>query len=314
MRLFFTFIFFMIVTGVSAQETSTGFPMLENAPTPSGLAISESGTAVPMGSASAYINPALLVFNASSTIDLGYSSWIDESNYLFGGVNFLNDNRAISIGIYSSSVGGIEQRDRPGNPNGEFSLSYLSLSAGLAYKFDYLSLGVTGQFLNEENAQYQSSGYAFNFGAAGSFLDSRLNTGVSVLNIGKLDDLNNQPTELPELFRAGVALDVIEFTHPKNPDLPILVSIATDFVKPLNARESLGSEEKENSSYLNLGLILNIAEVLEISGGYKTGENNVKPISFGVGFITDLIKVDYALVPYKTGFGTLHSIGLQYKF
>lgn len=314
MRLFLTILFFFMSTGVYAQNSSTGFSMLENAPTPSSLAINESGTAIPMGSASAYINPSLLIFNNSSTIDLGYSSWIDDSNYLFGGVNFLNDRRAISISIYSSSIGGIEQRDRPGNPNGEFSLSYLSLSAGLAYKFEYLSLGVTGQFLNEENAQFQSSGYAFNFGAASNFFDSKLSAGFSVLNIGKMDDLNNQPTELPELVRAGIALDVIEFTHPKNPDLPVLISIATDFVKPLNARESLGIQEKENNSYFNLGMILSIAEVLELSGGYKTGENTVKPVSFGVGFITDLIKVNYALVPYKTGFGTLHSIGLQYKF
>lgn len=314
MRLLFILSFLLLSTNIFSQDVSTGFAMLENAPTPSGLSVNEAGTAVPMGSASAYLNPALLVFNTSSSIDLGYSSWIDDSNYLFGGVNFLNNNRAFSIGIYNSSVGGFEQRNNPGNPNGEFSISYLSLSAGLAYKFNQLAFGITGQFLNEENAQYQSSGYAFNFGAAANFLDSKLTTGVSVLNIGKLDDLNNQPTELPELLRAGISFEVIEFSHPKNPDLPILVNIATDYVKPLNSRESLGSGEQENESYFNIGLNLTVAEVLEISGGYKTGENTVKPLSFGVGFITDLVTVNYALVPYETGFGTLHSIGLQYKF
>ena len=314
MRVGLVLLFLLTAISINAQQTSTGFPMLENAPTPSGLAIGEAGAAVPMGSASIYLNPALLIYNSSSTIDLGYSSWIDESTYLFGGANFINGNRAFSVGIYSSGVGGFEQRDRPGEPNGDFSLTYLSLSAALAYDFDFISLGLGGQFLNEENAQYQASGYAFNFGVAGNFLDSKLKTGLSLLNIGKLDDLNNQSTELPELLRTGIALDVFEYTHPKNTDLPVLVSVATDFVKPLNNRESLSSGEQENEHYFNLGLILNVAEVLEISGGYKTGESTVKPISFGVGFITDLIKVNYALVPYETGFGTLHSIGLQYKF
>ncbi|HAW78440.1 MAG TPA: hypothetical protein DCX27_01135 [Balneola sp.] len=314
MRFFFFLSFLFLSTGIYAQDSSTGFPMLESAPTPSGLAINDAGVAVPMGSASLYLNPALLVLNPASSIDLGYSSWIEDSNYLFGGANFLNGNRSFTLGIYSSKSGGFEQRNNPGGSNGEFSISHLSLSAGLAYKFNLLSLGVSGQFLNEENAQYQSSGYAFNFGAAATFIESRLKTGISILNIGKLDDLNNQPTELPELLRAGVSFKVLEFAHPKNPDLPFLVNIATDYVKPLNARESLGTGEQENDSYFNIGLFLTVAEVLEVSGGYKTGENTVKPFSFGVGFITELVTVNYALVPYETGFGTLHSIGLQYKF
>ena len=287
--------------------------MLENAPTPSALSINEASTAVPQGSGSIYLNPALLIFDNSSTIDLGYSSWIEESNFLFGGANFINGNRAFSIGIYNSKVDGFEQRNNPGDSNGEFSISYLSVSGALAYKFDFLSLGIAAQYLNEENAQFQASGYAFNFGAAARFLDSKLKTGISVLNIGNLDDLNNESTRLPEVFRAGISLDVFEFSPPKNNDLPVLVSFSTDFVQPLSSTESLQTGELDNDSYFNFGIILNVVEVLELSGGYKTG-NTAKPLAFGVGFITDVVKVNYALIPYETGFGTLHSIGLQYKF
>lgn len=295
------------------QNTSTGFSMLESAPTPFGLALNEATTAVPEGSGSIYLNPALLVLNSQSSIDLGYSSWIEESNYIFGGANFINGNRAFSVGIYNSRIDGIEQRNNPGDPNGEFSISYLSVSAALAYDFNFISLGVAGQYLNEENAQYQASGYAFNFGAASEFFDSKLRTGISVLNIGKLNELNNQSTPLPELLRAGISLDVFEFAPPKNADLPVLVSISSDYVLPLNKRESLQEGDVENDAYLNLGLRLNIAEVLELSGGYKTG-NTAKPLSFGVGLITDILNVNYALVPYRYGIGSLNSIGLQYKF
>lgn len=292
---------------------SSGFSLLENAPTPSSLSINEASTAVPQGSASIYLNPALLVFENSSTLDFGYSSWIEESNYLFGGANFIKGNRAFSIGIYNSRTDGFEQRNNPGDPNGEFSVSYLSVSGALAYDFDFISLGVAGQFLNEENAQFQATGYAFNFGAAAKFIDSKLKTGISLLNIGKLDELNNRSTQLPEMFRAGIALDVLEFTPPKNDDLPILLSLSSDFVQLLNERESFSTGEIDSDSFFNIGAILNFAEVLELSGGYKTG-NTAKPLSFGAGFITDLVKINYAIVPYETGFGTLHSIGLQYKF
>jgi hypothetical protein len=294
-------------------ESSAGFSMLENAPTPAGLSINEAATAIPQGSASIYLNPSLLALNKSSTIDLGYSTWIEESNFIFGGANFINGNRALSIGIYNSKVDGIEQRNNPGPSNGDFSVSYLSVSGGLAYDFDYLSIGVAAQFLNEENAQYQASGYAFNFGIASEFIDSKLRTGISVLNIGKLDELNSEPTNLPELLRVGLALDVLEFTPPKNSDLPVLVSISSDYVQPLNKRETLQDGEIQNEPYFNIGLRLSFADVLELSSGYKTGEQ-AKQFSFGIGLVTDIIKINYALVPYRYGFGSLNSIGLQYKF
>lgn len=305
----------LLSLSLNAQNTDsgTGFSMLENAPTPAGLALNESVTAIPQGSASIYLNPALLVLNPSSTIDLGYSSWIEESNFIFGGANFINGKRAFSVGIYNSRIDGIEQRNSPGPSNGEFSISYLSVSGALAYDFDFISLGVAAQYLNEENAQYQSSGYAFNFGAASEFFDSKLKTGISVLNIGKLDELNNQSTPLPELMRAGIALDVFEFAPPKNSDLPILVSVSSDYVQPLNKRETFQDGEVQNDPYFNFGLRFNIAEVLELSSGFKTGDQ-AKQFSFGAGLVTDIINVNYALVPYRYGFGSLNSIGLQYKF
>jgi len=298
---------------LNAQDSRPGFPMLENAPTPSGLAINEASVSIPHGSGSIFINPALLVFSNSSTLDFGYSSWMEESNFIFGGANFINGKRVFSIGIYNSKIDGIEQRNNPGEPNGEFSVSYLSLSGAFAYDFEFLSLGVAAQYLNEENFQYQASGYAFNFGASSQFFDTKLKTGISILNIGKLDNLNSQATKLPELLRAGFSLDIIEFAPPKNNDLPVLVSISSDLVNPLNKYESSQIGETDNDPYFNLGLRLNVAEVIELSGGYKTGDT-AKPISFGVGVRTEQFNVDYALVPYETGFGTLHSIGLQYKF
>jgi len=316
MRLFLTsFAVFLMNSSIMAQSSSigTGFYMLENAPTPAGLALNEAVTAVPQGAASLYLNPALLVLNTTSSIDIGYSSWMEESNYIFGGANFINGKRAFSLGVYNSRIDGFEQRTIPGAANGEFAISYLSLTAGLAYDLDFISLGFTGQYLNEENAQFQASGYAFNFGAARDFFDSKLTTGLSVLNIGKLDELFNEATSLPELLRMGVSLDLFEFAPPKNSDLPVLVRLSSDYVRPLNDRESLHDGEVQNDPYFNFGLRLNFAEVLELSSGFRTGER-AKQFSFGAGIVTDLINVNYAYVPYRFGFGSLNSIGLQYKF
>ena len=287
--------------------------MLNNAPTPSALSLNEAGTANYSGSGSLYQNPALLINGNTSTLDFAYSSWMQDTKYIFGGANFIQGKRAFSIGIYNSKIDGFEQRNNPGDSHGEFSISYLSIAGGFAYNFDLLSVGVSGQFLNEENFLYQASGYAFNFGIASDFFDSRLKTGISLLNIGTMDNLNYEPTQLPEQFRAGFSVDVFRFSPPKNSNLPILVSTSLDYVNPLHSDSNSQIGTIETEPFVNVGLRFNIAEVVELSTGYKSGETT-KPWAFGVGFITDLINVNYAIIPYETGFGTLHSIGLQYKF
>jgi hypothetical protein len=68
----------------------------------------------------------------------------------------------------------------------------------------------------------------------------------------------------------------------------------------------------ENSQHFNFGLKLLISDVIEIRNGYKT-ENSSRPISFGLGLITNKVTFNYAIIPFNTGFGTVHSVGLQYK-
>lgn len=309
-------ILFIIIVGsvfTNAQNVNTGFSMLNNAPTPNSLSLNEATTGNYSGAGALYQNPALLVNGSSSTLDFAYSSWMDDTKYIFGGANFIQGKRAFALGIYNSKIDGFEQRNNPGGSNGDFSISYLSITGGLAYDFDILSVGISGQFLNEENFQYQASGYAFNFGLASEFFDSRLKTGISLLNIGSMDNLNNKPTQLPEQLRAGISVDVFRFAPPKNSNLPILVSTSFDYVNPLHSESNSQIGTIETSPFFNVGLRFNVAEVVELSTGYKSGETT-KPWAFGAGFITDLLNIHYSIIPYETGFGTLHSIGLQYKF
>ncbi len=307
------FLSVLFISESLAQESRTGFTMLNNAPTPFSLGLNEASTSLPQGSGAIYINPALLSSNFGSSLDFAYSSWIQETNFLFGGANFVSGNRSIAIGIYNSKIDGFEQRNTPGPSNGNFSISYLSLSAALAYNFDFLSVGIAGQYLNEDNYTFQANGYAFNFGLAANFYEGRLKAGASLLNIGEMEELNNQATQLPEEFRIGVGFDLFRFSPPKNDDLPILVTITSDYVSPLSDFQTNQSESFNTDPFFNFGLLFDISEVVELTAGYKSGDT-AKPLAFGAGFKTDIVNVNYALIPYETGFGTLHSFGLQYNF
>lgn len=296
---------------LAQSSSSSGIKLLEIGPTATELSRSEAAVATPNGAASMYSNPALLVLNETSTINLGYTNWILDSSNLFGGINFNNKKRAFAFGFYTSGVTGLEQRNQPGDPNAEFSIQHISLSGGYAHNFNILSLGFSGHYINEDVYPYRANGYAFSVGAAATLFENKVSLGTSLLNMGEMEPLNREATSLPTSFNIGIAMDVLQVVHPKSPDLPILATIMADFVAPLTTTTASNDYIPDNN-YFNLGLSLTISEVVVVNAGYKT-QDNKRPYSFGVGFIAEKVQFNYALVPFNTGFGTVHSIGLQYK-
>lgn len=309
-------LFYLILLALFSQPLSarqSGIKLLEIGPTPSDLSRSEASVATPNGAPSLFFNPALLALSTNTTISLGYTNWISDSNNIFGGINLKNGNRAIAFAFYTSGVSGLEQRDAPGESNGDFSIQYISISGAYAYDFKYFSAGIAGHYLNEEVFPYRATGYAINLGLASSLFSDRVRVGTSLLNLGEMEKLNEIPTELPSSLKIGFAADLIEFTHKKKQDLPILVTIMADYVIPTeNSNASNYTDYNPDESYLNLGLSLEVAEVVQVNGGYKTGDNT-RPVSFGLGIITEKVIFNYALIPFNTGFGTVHSIGIQYQ-
>lgn len=301
----------LCLTGI-LQAQSSGIKMLEVGPTASELSISEAAVATPNGSSSIYTNPALLVMQDRPSLSFGYTSWIADTNNLFGGINFVKDNRAVAFSFYTSGISGFEQRNNPGESNGDFSIQYVSISGAYARDFKWFSAGIAAHYLNEEVFPFRANGYAVNFGLATSLSNDRIRIGTSFLNLGEMEKLDQVATELPSSFNFGVAVDVLEFVHGKSPDLPILATLMVDFIQPLESLSNNDQDFTPTETYFNLGINLLISDVVEVRAGYKT-QDNARPTSFGLGFITDKVTFNYALIPFNTGFGTVHSIGLQYQ-
>lgn len=314
MRTTALFIFsFVFICHAAAQERSTGFEMLNISPVPYSLSKGEATVSMPNGAASIYNNPALLSYNAQSSIDLGYSMWIADESNIFGGLNLKNGKQAIAFAFYTSGSGNYAQRDQPGPSNGSFSIRYLSLAAAYSYNFGYFSLGAAAQYLNEDIFTYRASGYAFNLGAATKIVDDRIRLGASVSNLGEMEELDIEATRLPANFKAGVSADIIELNAAKNSELPILITALADYTHPLNEPDETLTDYIPGSPFMSFGLAFTVSDVLEISGGYRTSDE-ARPYSFGASFSTDNIVFNYALVPFKTGRGTVHSVGIRYQF
>ena len=166
MRFFATgVIFILFTTAVSAQQdTGSGMDFLNISPSSYQLSLAEASTATLSGSSAIYSNPALLVMESYSSIEANYTLWVADVNNQYASVNFLNDDYAIGFGVYNSQSSGFEARNEPGSSAGDFSISYLALSASAAYQMGPISAGFTAHYLREEVLQLRANGYAIQCG------------------------------------------------------------------------------------------------------------------------------------------------------
>ncbi len=295
-----------------AYGQQNGLDFLNIAPTASLLGNADAGTASATGAAAIHFNPALLSYDNSNTLDLGYTRWIEQTN-LFGGLNSRKGSRSFAFSIYNASIDGIEQRDRPGPANGTFEISYFSIAAAYSYDLKIFSLGAAAQYLNENNFTERASGYAFNFGIARNFAN-RITLGASLLNLGEMDKLINQRSQIPSQFRTGALIRIDELKLPGKNEFFFKSRLMVDYVYQLEEFDNIGTANiNTNQGYLNIGTTFEIAEVIELQTGYRTGDSS-RSIQFGAGVITEEIKFNYAIIPFDSGFGTAHSIGIQYYF
>lgn len=297
-----------------AQDTGSGLDFLNIGPSSRMLSISEATTAANLGPSAIYSNPSLLALENRSSLDASYTLWIANVNNQFAAMNFVRNDRAFAFGVYSSGSNGFEARDRPGPSAGEFSIRYLSLSGAVAQRLGPFSIGVTGQYLREEVFQFRASGYAFNLGLTSTFLDDKIRAAVAVKNLGNMDSLDEESTSLPSSLNVGASASLIQFSTPGENDLPVLLSIIADWSQPIKENPSSDFiENNEDEGYFSLAMDVNIGDLLFVQGGYRWGPTE-RPFSVGLGLAIESVRVNYALVPFSTGFGTVHSFGVQYYF
>ncbi len=297
-----------------AQDTGSGLDFLNIGPSARLLSISEASTAVLTGPSAIYTNPSLLALEEQSGLDASYTLWVSGVNNQFAAVNFVRNRSAIAFGVYNSRADGFEARDIPGPSAGDFSIGYLSLSAAGAYKFGPVSFGVSAQYLREEVFQFRANGYAMSAGIAAEFLNRRVRAAAAVKNLGEMESLDLESTLLPATFNIGTAIKMIDFVTPGVNDLPVLLSLYLDYSLPLEENPTSDFIERDpNEGFFSFALNADIGELFFLQAGYRIGPTE-RPVSFGLGMQIDPIRVNYALVPFSTGFGTVHSFGIQYVF
>lgn len=303
----------LFICGSSFAQQS-GLDMLTIGPNAQALGLNQAVTAELLGAASLYTNPANLAFEQNSSLNGTYTLWIGDLDHSNAGVNLRKGSRALAFGFLGSQVNGIPLRgNQPGPPDGTFNMSSVSISGGYAYRFGPLALGSTIQFLHEEFHVYNASGYAASFGAGARIMEGKVQLGASLLNLGEMSELRNEASSLPTTFSIGFDAKLLTFLPPKNDDLPVTVNLKNDWVFPIKSIRGTTQSEPADDIYTNIALEFDVATIITLRTGYRTGDT-VRHWSAGAGITVANITVNYALIPFETGFGTAHSIGVQYQF
>jgi hypothetical protein len=115
-----------------------------------------------------------------------------------------------------------------------------------------------------------------------------------------MDPLAIEASPLPSVWRTGVSADILQFSVNGSSEIPVVINASSDAHVPF-----------EGDAYVSSAVTVTVSDVLAFHGGVRTGETR-RPFGAGLSVIVQNIRFGYALVPFDSGFGLTHTVGLQF--
>jgi hypothetical protein len=181
----------------------------------------------------------------------------------------------------------LERRTGPSaEPLGHFGVYEGAVGLSYARQMEQTRLGLQLKFIHQAIFTQNASGLAADLGLMRD-ISASLRLGAAVRNLGRMNRLDQQETDLPLEARFGAA-------YVGRADLLVAVE----------AQKAHGSDLT-----LHLGGEYRAGEHLCLRAGYQTTEN--RSLSAGVGLAAKQWVIDYAYVPFGSGLGDAHWLSLQ---
>jgi hypothetical protein len=290
----------LIVPMSLSAQADGGLRFLSLGTDPLQLASAETMTASTRGASTLFANPALMSFEERASVSVSNTFWIDGAyNRTAAWVAPVRFG-SVGLGVLSSSIGDIEARQGPGPSDGTFSVTYLAFTGGFSTHVGPLSLGVNASLLSEQLFDRSAGGYSLGAGAAMRLADDRIRIGSTVAHLGKMDPLAIEASPLPSVWRTGVSADVLQFSVNGSSEVPVVFNASGDVHVPF-----------DGDTFVSTSATVTVSDVLAFHAGVRSGETR-RPFGAGLSVIVQNIRFGYALVPFDSGFGLTHTIGLQF--
>jgi hypothetical protein len=243
-------------------------------------------------------NPSILTIIDKTQLTFSHSNLIEGTRSELFGAGFNVFGIPLAVMINTTSIPDIEIRTRPGEAISKFDANYFAASLSGSLKvFNHFHSGITIKYLYENLYTDEASGYAFDFGFTYTGIMDGLSLGVSLRNIGMMNQLRETSTKLPKDLRLGASY-ILLIT-----DAKFSISLLGGFQKYLDA----------DNSHLHLGTEINYDDFFFIRGGCISGYD-AKNVTAGFGIKLKSLNLDYAYVPFKYGLGDNHIMTFIFTF
>ncbi|MFZ6031908.1 MAG: PorV/PorQ family protein [Melioribacter sp.] len=286
------FVAWGIIEGQSSQ--STGMSILKNGTGSRIISMGELGVAQTDIYDFVY-NPSLLSLDNSTAFSFTHNTRFND----IGTRNFLArlELWGIPLGLTlaSTTIDNIEIRTKPGEPEATFNANYFYGGISFSGKlYDSFFAGATVKFIYENLYTDDASGIAYDMGLSYSGLTENLLLGLSVRNLGKMNNLRYQASDLPSEIRTGVSYKFI--------------------LNKVNLLITAGAQKYFNGDNLHLhgGFEIDYSGALFLRAGYMSGYYS-KKITAGFGVNWNNIGLDYAFQPYEYSLGDSHTFSISYS-
>lgn len=289
----------LVAVNFSAQTAgNSGLSFLKFGFGARNIAMGDAGTAASKDITSLFYNPARLAGMKNSEAIFMHNEWIEDVSSEVVGIRSFVLGIPIALGFNVTSVGDIEVRTNPGEPETKFDANYFygSLSTGFEV-YHNISVGASIKYLYEGLLSDEATGFGFDLAALYKTDYDGLIVSAALRNIGSMNELRSESTKLPAEIRIGPAYNFnLEGINSE-------VTLVTEFQKFLNS----------DDNHFNIGAEIFYDNLIAIRGGYQTGYES-RDLTFGIGLAWGNLNFDYAFLPFQLGLGSANLFSLQFKF
>lgn len=293
---------FMAAALMPAQAQDTGMSFLRMGTFAEHAGLGDTYTAYVHGAASLYGNPAGLAVQGQNSGALSYQSWIAATSIYSAAARFrAGQQGGVGLSIAVFDGGDLEARDRPG-PGEPFAAQFLAASAGYARQIGPLRAGIVGKILSERIYTENASGYALDAGLQASFFQDYLMLGASIHNLGAMQELGAEATDLPTMIRVGAAGYPVRIYSGNDGEPTFRFFLSPEIVL----------FPDDDVQQFRVGAGAEVSDLLSVRTGYISGDD-VRQFTFGAGVFYAGFQFDYAFLPLEEGFGgPSHMLTLTY--
>jgi hypothetical protein len=296
------FIGLVLISGImngfagDANTGQSGLAYLKIAVDARAVGMGEAYTAVAEDASAIFWNPAGMMQSKRSNVLFNHNEWIQDIRGEFLALSLLRKKSAWGFYLRSFNIGDIPVRViASSEPLENTSAHYFS--TGLAYArriHPRLDIGLTLKYLFEKIYVHSAAGFGMDLGLLYRTPLKGLQLGFSVQNLGKMNNLKAESTELPLIMRMGGFYKLPVFSS------KVSGSLSSDIVliSSENVRIHLGTE------WL-------LWQHLALRAGFLGGYDS-RSATMGLGFYRTSVRLDYGFVPFGEDLGSTHRFTLSF--